>query len=76
MRALVGKVWREALQAAALLSGWVLLTWGIASLTVWQAWPISAGLLLLSVVGWGFLKTLFANGLYTLSRAAKGVKRA
>ena len=62
------RLWPEALQAVGILSGWALVTFGVASLLVWQVWPISLGLLVLSVVGWGHLKRLFGKGLYELSR--------
>lgn len=72
----LGKIWPELLQTFWILGGWALLTWGTASLTVWQAWPISGGVFCLSIAGWGFLGTLFSKGLYTLSRQKpKEVKR-
>ena len=64
----VFRLWPELLQAVGILAGWASLTWGLASLLVWQVWPISFGLLLLSVVGWKHMATLFGEGLYTLSR--------
>lgn len=59
---------REALAGLALLGGWALVTYGVAELTVPEAWPISGGLLLLSLFGWGFLRTVCTEGLYVLSR--------
>lgn len=44
----------DVIQAVLIVSGWVLLTWGFASLLVWQVWPISAGVLLLSIAYWGW----------------------
>lgn len=61
--------WPEALQVLAILSGWGLVTFGVASLLVWQVWPISLGLFLLSIVGWGHMRMLFGKGLYKLSRS-------
>ena len=62
------RLWPEALQVLGILSGWALLTYGLASLLVWQVWPISLGLLVFSMVGWGYLKKLFGKGLYELSQ--------
>ena len=62
------RLWPELLQAIGILVGWACLTWGVASLLVWQVWPISLGLLVLSVVGWKHMVTLFGEGLYVLSR--------
>ena len=59
---------REVLVSIALLGGWLLITWGVASLTRWQAWPISLGLLLFSLAGWRFLRNLFRDGLYVLTK--------
>jgi hypothetical protein len=61
----------ELLTALAILAGWMLLTAGIAALLpVWRGpvWMLSAGLLLLSGVGWRFLWLLVRDGLYTRSR--------
>ena len=62
----VFRVWPEALQAAGILIGWALLTWGIAALLVWQVWPISGGLLLLSGAGWRPMTNIFVEGIYEL----------
>ena len=62
------QLWPEALQVLGILSGWGVVTFGLASLLVWEVWPISLGLLVLSMVGWGHLKRLFGKGLYELSR--------
>lgn len=70
MRA-AGAPWRyrgEILHSLAILGGWTLVSWGLASLLVWQAWPISGGLLLLSLAGWGHLRVVFHSGLYRLTR--------
>ena len=64
-------MWRaraEILLSLALLCGWALLTWGIVLLTTPKVWPISGGLLLLSVCGWRLLWTVFSHGLYSLTR--------
>ena len=55
---------REGLHALAILVGWVLVTWGVASLLVWQVWPLSGGLFLLSLAGWEHLRDLFGEGVY------------
>lgn len=57
-----------ALHAGAILGGWALLTAGVASLLVPEVWLISAGLLLLSLAGWGHLRVLFGKGVYALTR--------
>ena len=69
----VFRLWPEVFQAMGILAGWSLLTWGIAALLVWQVWPISGGILVLSVAGWKHMRTLFGEGLYALSR--KGDRR-
>ena len=61
------RLWPEALQVVGILCGWALITFGIASLLVWQVWPISLGLLILSMVGWGHMRKLAVKGLYELS---------
>ena len=64
-------VWRvraEILLSLALLGGWGMVTWGVAELTTPKVWPISIGLLLLSVCGWRLLWTVFSHGLYSLTR--------
>ena len=58
------------LHVAAILAGWALLTWGVARLLVPEVWLISGGLFLLSVAGWGHLRTLIGAGVYALSRRA------
>ncbi len=63
------RLWPEALQVLGILSGWGLVTFGVASLLVWQVWPISLGFLVLSMVGWGHMRMLFGKGLYKLSRS-------
>lgn len=65
--AVVG-AWRPILHACAIVGGWALLTAGVASLLVPEVWLISGGLFLLSLVGWGHLRVLFAAGIYALSR--------
>ncbi len=62
------RMWPEALQALGILAGWASITWGVASLLVWQVWPISGGVFVLSVVGWKHMTTLFGEGLYVLTR--------
>lgn len=62
---------RLAAHVGCILGGWALLTHGIAALTVPEAWPISGGLFLLSLAGWGHLRVLFAAGYYALYRAGQ-----
>lgn len=57
-----------ALHCAAIVGGWALLTHGVASLTVPEAWPLSGGLFLLSLAGWGHLRQIAVMGLYTIDR--------
>ena len=64
----MGKRLPAALHALAIVLGWALLTAGIAALLVPEVWLISAGLLLLSLAGWGHLRVLFGAGLYALAR--------
>lgn len=54
--------------AAVIIGGWSLLTLGVARLTVPEVWPISGGLFLLSLAGWGHLRVVAVAGLYTLKR--------
>lgn len=60
----------ELLLSFALLAGWMLVTFGIAELTTARVWPISTGLLLLSLCGWKMLIGLAVDGLYALTRKA------
>jgi hypothetical protein len=62
----------ELLTAAALLAGWLLITWGVASLVGWRAWPFSLGTLCLSCAGWRLLVTIARDGLYALTRSPHG----
>lgn len=65
----VWSVRAELLHNGAIVFGWTLVTWGVATLIdVWQVWPISGGLLLLSLAGWGHLRVLFSAGIYALTR--------
>lgn len=61
----------KALHVSAILGGWAALTYGVASLTVPEAWPISLGLLLFSAAGWSHLRVLATMGIYALSQRAK-----
>ena len=68
------RLWPEGLQAFGIVGGWMLITFGIASLLTWETWPISIGLLVLSFVGWGHLRVVFGRGIYTLSKGKRGKK--
>ena len=57
----------ELATAAAFLGGWALVTWAVASLTVWQVWPLSGGVFLLSLGGWRLLWRMACDGLYALT---------
>lgn len=56
----------------AALSGWALVTAGIATLLPHHAaralWLVSTGLLFASLCGWKFLGTIATTGLYVLTR--------
>lgn len=57
---------------SAIVLGWALLTWGVASFTrVVEVYPVSGGLFLLSLAGWRHLLTLFGAGLYALHRKGR-----
>lgn len=58
----------ELLTAAAILGGWLLVTWALAGWWSWRVWPLSLGLLLLSAAGWKFIAQLAREGLYLLTR--------
>lgn len=62
----------EAMHLASIVGGWAALTYGVASLTVPEAWWLSLGLLLLSAAGWGHLRIIAGVGVYALTRKAKG----
>ncbi len=66
--------WAEILDGLGIIAGWALLTWGLASLLVWEVWLLSGGVFVLSIVGWKHLRTIFTEGLYPLMRRRK-VKR-
>jgi hypothetical protein len=74
LRSDVKRLRAEILQGAAIFGGWASLTYGIAALTTSRVWPISFGLLLLSLAGWQFLGTLFWRGLYVITQ--RGPRRA
>lgn len=64
----------EILTASAFVAGWLLITKGIADLTRPQVWPISIGLLLLSLCGWSLIRTIFVRGLYLLNVKERGAE--
>lgn len=69
---LVSLPWAELAAGVALVAGWLLVTWALASmLRTWQVWPLSAGLALLSLFGWRVLRVIALDGLYALTREAK-----
>jgi hypothetical protein len=73
------RVWdlrAELLQALALLAGWLLVTFGLVELTTPKVWPLSIGLLLLSLCGWKWLASLFGHGLYTLVQVSQASDEA
>lgn len=62
----------ELAVTVAALSGWALVTAGVATLLPHQAsralWLSSTGLLLVSLCGWRFVATIVTTGLYVLTR--------
>lgn len=59
----------ELLLSLALLAGWTLITLAIARL--WRpdvVWPLSYGLLFLSVSGWRLAARIAGDGLYALAK--------
>lgn len=75
VRAAAAAAWgvrAEALHVACILGGWTLVTAGLSRmLPPVEVWLLSGGLFLLSVAGWGHLRTLFAVGVYALTRGGK-----
>lgn len=70
-RAAAALPWAELAAASALVVGWLLVTWAVASLLgVWQVYPLSAGLFALSMFGWRYLYVMAREGLYTLTRGS------
>jgi hypothetical protein len=61
----------EIATATAFITGWLLITKGVADLTRPAVWPISIGLLFMSLCGWRLIRTVFTAGLYALSQRAK-----
>jgi len=73
LRALAG-VWRVRAELGAaflLITGWALLTAGIAQLLHRSLWMLSGGLFALTLFGWRYLYTIGRMGLYTLTRPDK-----
>lgn len=54
------------------LSGWALVTWGLASLLDWRVWPISTGILFLGLTGYRLILRMLLDGVYVLSREGGG----
>jgi hypothetical protein len=53
---------------ASFLGGWAFLTWGVASLLVWQVWPMSIGILLLSFPGLRVVAKALMVGVYLIAK--------
>jgi cytochrome b561 len=68
VRDATSKMRAELAVSFALLVGWCLITYGIATITRPIAWAFSFGLLLLLLCGWRMLWSLFSDGLYVLTR--------
>ncbi len=67
-----GLPWPEIGAAFSLLAGWALISWALASFfRTWQVWPLSGGLLLITVFGWRYLYVMGRDGLYALTRDGK-----
>jgi hypothetical protein len=56
------------LTAAAILVGWLLVTWALAGWWSWRVWPLSLGLLCLSAAGWKLILHVAREGLYLLAK--------
>jgi protein-S-isoprenylcysteine O-methyltransferase Ste14 len=66
------------LPVLAVVAGWGLVTWGIASWVGWPTWPISAGLLLLvygAVAVWAQVREVQASPEQGPRRVAEGGTR-
>lgn len=61
----------DAVQALAFLGGWLLFTHGVVLYTSPRVWPISTGLLLLSLCGWTWIRNFLGTGLYSLNEAER-----
>ena len=64
--------WPELLVALGFVSGWGLVTWGLAELLTPWVWPLSGGALCLSLVGWRLIRQVIGEGLYKLSVDERG----
>ena len=59
----------ELLTAAAWLTGWLAITWGLATIpSRGSVWLLSLGLLAIGLGGVRLLWTIFVHGIYALSR--------
>ena len=65
-KAAVQVTWKEWVPWALIVSGWSLVTWGIAALTSWKTWPLSIGLLLLLAGGIRPVALIFWEGFYAM----------
>lgn len=55
--------------AAALVLGWLLVTLGVAAVAAPRVvWPISLGLLCISLGGWKLIVAIAVDGLYALTK--------
>lgn len=63
----------EILTSSATVVGWVAITSAVAELVPPAiVWRVSAGIFLLSLVGWKLLFTIATRGLYNLTRSKRG----
>ena len=66
----------EAAVALAFVAGWALVTLGIARLArPGVVWPLSIGLLFLSLAGWRVFVTVAWHGLYVLGASDRAWKK-
>lgn len=58
----------ELLTAFSLIGGWLLVTYAFAAIIRPRViWPFSIGMLLLSMCGWGLIRSIVTRGLLVLS---------
>lgn len=72
VRAWHWKMRAELLLAAAMIGGWMLVTYALAAIVRPRImWPMSIGLLMLSASGWKLLGEIATKGCYVLNVRAQ-----
>lgn len=66
--------WRgEVAVATAFFAGWLLITLAIARIRRPDiVWPLSTGILLFALCGYGFLFRIVRDGLYAMTKGTNG----